>query len=335
MRSGRRALTRLAVFLLALLLAALAVEAAVSLFDPFGVLDGFDMERYQNELVELLPGSPRIFRHRPDRELRFRRWSIRTNADGLRGPERQKPKPPDVKRVLFVGDSVVFGWGVNEEDTFVALVEAALARRGRYECVNLGHLFHDTTQEAAAFADVGLAYEPDLVLLVFVDNDVVPTQEYYGGAATRPAATEAARRAIRRLERLAKLRPLLPRTHALLSYLFVQATPEAQTGAVEQWKALGLDLEKGWALAREGIVRMRDLSAARGARFAVLDLYRFAELEKFCAAQGIPYASIDFTAEERATGVRNSASDAHANPNGHRLYARHILDAIGRLRLLE
>ncbi|MCI0586222.1 MAG: hypothetical protein L0323_05220 [Planctomycetes bacterium] len=331
---GGRFLRRISVLLGALLLAALLVEGAVWAFDPFGVLDGFDMERYRKELVEMAPGSPRIFRHRPDRELRFRRWSIRTNRDGLRGPDREKPKPPGVKRVLFVGDSVAFGWGVKEEDTFVALLETALAPRGRFECVNLGHLFHDTTQEAAAFEEVELSYEPDLVVLVFVDNDLVPTQDYFAGAAPRPEASEGARRAMRGLERLAKLRPFLPRTHALLAYLQVQATPEAQTGAVEQWKALGLDLEKGWALSRAGILRMRDLSAARGARFAVLDIYRFGELEKLCGAEGIPYASIDFTPEERATGVRNSASDAHANPNGHSIYARHILEALERLGLL-
>ncbi len=329
---GGRILRRISVLLGAVLLAVLSIEAAIWAFDPFGVLDGFDMERYRNELVEMAPGSPRIFRHRPDRELRFRRWSIRTNHDGLRGPDRAKPKPADLKRILFVGDSVVFGWGVDAEDTFVALVESALAPRGRFECVNLGHLFHDTTQEAAAFEEVGLSYDPDLVLLVFVDNDVVLTRDVFAGAGG--TATEDARRAQRGLERLAKIRPFLPRNHALLQFLYVQATPKAQTGSVEQAQALGLDVEKGWAEGRAAILRMRDRSSARGARFAVLDLYHFDRLETFCAAEAIPYASIDFTAEERATGVRNSASDAHANRNGHRIYARHILEALERLALL-
>ncbi|HKB16222.1 MAG TPA: SGNH/GDSL hydrolase family protein, partial [Planctomycetota bacterium] len=213
---GGRILRRIALVGVALLLCALGTEVGVGLLDPYGVLDALHGERYRAELIELLPGSPRLFRHYPNREVRLRGWVIRTNGDGLRGPDRAKPKPADVRRIVFVGDSVVFGWGVDAEDTFVHLVEGQLDRRGgfRWECVNLGHQFHDTTQEAAAFEEVGLSYEPDLVLLVFVDNDVVLTRDVFAGKGGTP--TEGARRAQRGLERLATIRPLLPRTHALL-----------------------------------------------------------------------------------------------------------------------
>ena len=97
-----------------------------------------------------------------------------TDSRGLRGPERTTPKPDDVRRLIFLGDSVVLGWGVDDEQTFVALVEKGLSQStgSRWETVNGGHLLHDTTQELAVLEDVGLAYEPDAIALVFVDNEI-------------------------------------------------------------------------------------------------------------------------------------------------------------------
>lgn len=54
--------------------------------------------------------------------------AIRTNAHGFRGPQWPAPPPgaaPVPGRVLVVGDSQVMGWGVPEESTFSALLDAA------------------------------------------------------------------------------------------------------------------------------------------------------------------------------------------------------------------
>lgn len=54
----------------------------------------------------------------------------RVNTLGLRGPDRPIEKPPGVARVAVLGDSVVWGWGVAEEDGMVARLEARLGSRG-------------------------------------------------------------------------------------------------------------------------------------------------------------------------------------------------------------
>ena len=133
--------------------------------------------------VDILGRSTRIFMPDPDRGWALRPGStdlwggvpITINAEGLRGPSRGHPKPPGTYRVLFLGDSVTFGYRIaRDEETFPAVVERRLAERWQapVEAINAGVGGYSPWQERLFLADEGLRYEPDLVVLGFVLNDV-------------------------------------------------------------------------------------------------------------------------------------------------------------------
>jgi len=65
-----------------------------------------------------------------------------TNTSGLRSSEEyKKPKPRDVKRVFMLGDSLVFGIGVNNDQTVSYRLQSLLNAHGEitnYEVLNLG-----------------------------------------------------------------------------------------------------------------------------------------------------------------------------------------------------
>lgn len=123
----------------------------------------------------------RIFE--PDPELGWRlvpgaedSWlgaQVRINAQGMRGPPRERAKPAGVRRVLVLGDSVIFGAFIErDEDTIPARLEAELRRDGPVECLNAGVGGYSPWQEAIWLERRGLAWSPDLVVLGFVLNDV-------------------------------------------------------------------------------------------------------------------------------------------------------------------
>lgn len=100
---------------------------------------------------------------------------VRINAQGLRGPERALAKPAGTRRVLFLGDSVTFGFGIPDEARTLpacAERELALALAAPVECINGGVDGYSTWQEHAFLRRTGLRYEPDVVVLAFVLNDV-------------------------------------------------------------------------------------------------------------------------------------------------------------------
>ncbi len=55
--------------------------------------------------------------------------SVAVNALGMRGPERGASKPAGTARILLLGDSFAFGWGVEQDETFGARLERLLTER--------------------------------------------------------------------------------------------------------------------------------------------------------------------------------------------------------------
>jgi lysophospholipase L1-like esterase len=92
---------------------------------------------------------------------------IRTNSLGLRGPETTlAPRGP---RVLCLGDSFTFGDYVNDEETLPAQLGARL--KGSAEVLN-GGIGGTTIVDQREFLERYLALSPDVVLLIYYENDL-------------------------------------------------------------------------------------------------------------------------------------------------------------------
>jgi lysophospholipase L1-like esterase len=172
----RRPAATAALFAAALLVALGIVEGLLRVLPPrAGELRG---------LHEPRPDKPWLYGARPNAQARLAgaldvRYAI--NADGFRGPRVARPKPPGTFRIVVLGDSVAFGYGVAEPDAFPRVLERALAPRATrpIEVANLSVSGYNPYTEAALFADVGASYEPDLVLVQFCVNDLAdPTLHF-------------------------------------------------------------------------------------------------------------------------------------------------------------
>jgi len=102
-----------------------------------------------------------------------------TNGKGLRGTKYLYEKPNGTCRILMVGDSYLFGWGIQWKDTMPLKLEQLLNKEpiesGRkYEVINAGICGYDTVQESEFFKKEGIKYNPDTVILYFVVNDMEP-----------------------------------------------------------------------------------------------------------------------------------------------------------------
>lgn len=99
---------------------------------------------------------------------------ITTNALGLRGPEVLQPKPSNEVRLLALGDSVTFGWGLRGEDAYPAQLASLLATlrpAQHFEVINAGVSGYGTWQELLWLQDDGSALQPDIVIVQLHLND--------------------------------------------------------------------------------------------------------------------------------------------------------------------
>jgi len=97
------------------------------------------------------------------------RTYVKINSQGLRDKEYAPAKPEGVKRLLVLGDSFVWGYGVETEEIFTEQLETLWG--GRVEVLNLGVSGYGTGQELLYLEREGLKHQPDAVLVVLASND--------------------------------------------------------------------------------------------------------------------------------------------------------------------
>ncbi len=142
-------------------------------------------------LFRVSPTPPHLMENIPNTHNNFYAGvPVSINSYGLRGPKVQVPKPPNTFRIVGVGDSITFGFGIPFDDTFLQVlqrrVNESVSPRMRYETLNgavpgtgLDFYYHfiETTAQSL---------QPDIILIGLCLNDI---QVYL-----EPRATTAAKK---------------------------------------------------------------------------------------------------------------------------------------------
>jgi len=100
---------------------------------------------------------------------------VHVNERGFRGPVIPYPRSEGTRRILYLGDSVTFGYRIARwEDTYPCVVASILEARDSIptETVNLAVEGYSQWQQHLLLEQGGYAYQPDLVVIAFVLNDV-------------------------------------------------------------------------------------------------------------------------------------------------------------------
>lgn len=136
-------------------------------------------------LPAIVPFTPEVYedadlfwRVRPNLDITCARGSqhLRTNELGFRDAP-VGPKPPGEVRVLCLGESTTYGDYVAFEQTYSQVAERRLNARAdgvRYRVINAGAPSYSSFQSLVLLKKVGLALEPDVVVLYHEGNDYLP-----------------------------------------------------------------------------------------------------------------------------------------------------------------
>lgn len=264
-------------------LALLGAALAVSL-----VLAELACRVFYGNPPDLLDKSDPVFGSRYRRGARATRLidgravPVVINQAGFHSPELSETRTPGKARLLFLGDSFTGATEVTLAETFPQRAAAELSTPARpVEAVNLGVSGFNTAQELLVWRTVGVAYQPDVVVLaLFAGNDLsdnVPDL----AATNMPFFTLGAD------GRLTAL-PFTPRWHRKPNWLRDSAlykwqktvTNQAlrkaqetqailprygayQPPATEVWK-------RAWAVTEAMLLTLRDETAAAGAKLLLL-----------------------------------------------------------------
>ena len=171
------------------LLALVGLEVGLRLVDAWTTYDFFHVVRSKDrtardparllrlvDLIRLSDDPDIIYELEPDVSGTFEGARVDINELGQRGP-LVRPTPPaeTVIRVVILGDSMAFGWGVAEKDTFASRIaerfQADHPKGPWLETVNLAAPGYNAQQEVETLVTKGLAYAPSLVVIFLCGND--------------------------------------------------------------------------------------------------------------------------------------------------------------------
>jgi hypothetical protein len=111
-------------------------------------------------------------------------YRLSINSRGLRDREHSYKKPPGVRRVLVLGDSFAWGYGVGDRNIFPEVLERRFESSGRnWQVINTGVSGWGTDQQYLFLKSEGFRYEPDVVVLAFYlinDPREVTVSDVYG-----------------------------------------------------------------------------------------------------------------------------------------------------------
>jgi lysophospholipase L1-like esterase len=156
---------KIATCLASLLITLLLLELGIRLFAPQD-LDFFNDEKIMR--VSTKPGQSHEYipYSRNDSLVGV---PVRINSLGLRDAEIDVPKPPRTLRILAIGDSVTFGFGVRLEETYLKVLETQLNQHAqdgiRYEVVNAGVSGEGLLYYYHFLRSVVPTLEPDIILI--------------------------------------------------------------------------------------------------------------------------------------------------------------------------
>jgi len=280
---------------------------------------------------------------------------VSINARGYRGRELSLPRSRERTRVVVLGDSIAFGLGVSDEETFVNRLDV---RNNGIEAANLAVQGYGPGQELLVLLGDGLRQDPDVVVLAFcLDNDfadaVLPISLYglYGGRSPKPRFRLDGDRLV--LDRSSLRRNVPQRVAQWLSdysYLFNRLSalgPQVEATGGPHWTDLKhealRDEEHALRLSLAIVRRMDTVCRERGIAFVVAAFphwftYRSKPWlpEHFLEslrADGIAVLDLSerFVARGEPFGAVALDGGGHLSPLGHAIAAEELEAAIAAL----
>ena len=169
----------------------LTFELYVRAFVDNGMNYELEMWKYA-KLLKQVSDDPNIgHEHRPNTKVRLMGVDIATNNVKLRDRVFSLEHPPVSFRILMLGDSITFGWGVEAEDSVTQQLEQEFMKRfpGRkIDVINAGVGNYNTSMEVSWFLSKGITFKPDMVVLNYFVNDAEITPKRRSGVLRENSA---------------------------------------------------------------------------------------------------------------------------------------------------
>lgn len=127
------------------------------------------------EIIQPSQYTKMIYELRPNINVTYENKTVETNSKGWRTTkEFSLTKEANTIRIIGIGDSFMFGQGVDLNDTALSFLEKNLNEmfpKKKWEIINAAVSGYNTAMEVETLQRKGLVFKPDIVIMEIIGND--------------------------------------------------------------------------------------------------------------------------------------------------------------------
>ena len=125
------------------------------------------------QMIQISSHRKIIYELIPNSTYQFKNVKVQTNDQGFKDKNYPPQKDNNTKRIIGIGDSGMFGWGVSESDCYISQLENQLNQSDsfNYEIINTSVPGYNTVMEVAVLENKIDLNQVDLVIIDFISND--------------------------------------------------------------------------------------------------------------------------------------------------------------------
>ena len=125
------------------------------------------------QIIQISDNNKIIYQLIPNSNYRFKNALVKTNNEGFKDKNYPKEKSKNTKRIIGIGDSGMFGWGVKEAENYLTLLENRLNKNDslHFEIINTSVPGYNTVMEVEVLEKKIQLDQVDLVIIDFITND--------------------------------------------------------------------------------------------------------------------------------------------------------------------
>ncbi len=182
----RRYFQNFVISIVSILVTLFLCEGIIRLFYP--LIKNYDTEMWKYAVKGKISAKNPCHFHMNKPGVYFKNLygvEVKINSKGLRDYDYTFSKPANTYRILVLGDSITFGWGVELKDTYSKCLERKLNQAGlgaKFEVINTGVGNYNLKAEIEFLKREGLKYQPDMIVLGYFINDaevLKPAKDYF------------------------------------------------------------------------------------------------------------------------------------------------------------
>lgn len=316
-----------------------AGELSIRTLEATGHLVNKPSKEYKQNIRKIRKLNARMIRStNPVLYLEYDPDDPNINNAGHRGADIIKEKKAGEYRIAIIGDSVTYGYGVDIQHTFPALLQQKLDHlatpRKKYTVLNFGVSGYGTVSELELYKTKIADYKPDLVLLQYTLNDPMPTELVVQTVSESRAASKY-------------LAWIVSKSHFAGWFIktFNQATRSLRA---KNNYASFYGNEALWKKQQDAIAQFRELTNTNNSRFSVVIFplllpYDDYSMQKFhdmitgvLETQGIHYLDLlhVYSEADYKSLKLNDDDNTHPSPLGHQMAAEAIYQDLQKNNLL-